>query len=263
MRVTCMGVASSAVAVGLALSLGACVTVGGSGVADPSVVTDSGQGTSNGTSNSGGKMSVNGVIVGDAPESGSSSVAPGDSTGSSSDDAPVSSSGASAPSAENLDMVGRWECATVWANGNKRTAAEAGQSEDYYEFGPDGTVTAHVSGISDEGTYVLTGTKGSITYPKSPDDSYNEVFEVNPTTDGTSWAMKVNFKGIAPDNFRVYKKVSSSSASASGTSGGSATRRLDYDDYDESDSGYGSSSSSSYDSDTPAPGTVVDGWKWV
>ena len=259
-----------AVMAGLSVCLGACsITIGGGG-GSRSADRDATTQTQQPSSGENGQMSVNGVVVGDAPNSSSTGTATGDSSGSSSSGSRNSSS--SSASWAEKDMVGRWECVSVWNNGNKRTAAEAGVTSDYYEFRNDGTVTSSTKGQTEVGDYRISGTKGSIVYPQK-DDNYNETIEVSQASDGTGPVVKIAWKG-SPENFRVYKKVSGSSSATGTSSGGAASGGSQSSVGSQSASGSvgssssgtgtsGSSSGSSSGSDTPVPGTVVDGWKWV
>ena len=183
------------------------------------------------------------------------------------------------------DITGRWTCVSLWVNGSKRDPKETNNANDYYDFYDDGTVVSSVAGIVSAASYTQNGAKGAITYDISTikTDDYNEEFEISPTTDGTSLAMKINFKGIAPQNFRVYKRMGATPAvdanpdvtaivkeqltKARGNAGSSTTVTPPAPTTDtttnSSASSESSSSSSGATSGTHEPGTVVNGWKWV
>lgn len=269
-----------AVASGLAFSLGACsITIGDGGTSSGSDAGDTAQ-TTGTTQPTGSNSGSDAGSSGSATDTTSGADVDMTGTGSSATgtDASADDSATSAP-AEDMSILGHWQCVTVWANGSKKDAKDDGRDSNYYDFYADGTVltrTGTVAPVVQVGEYSQVGTTGTITYP-SAGDSDDEKFEISRTSDGTGLAMKVSFKNKLPDVFYVYKRMGDAPAfndnpdSAevlgripSGNSNGASASTSATGTSDSSTGTTGSSSSDSSDNTSAhKPGDIVNGWEWA
>ena len=304
MRAALRGTAALALMAGLGMGLSGCsISIGGgsgsNGSGQQPAQTQPAQ-TQGQTADGNGDQTTN---------------APATTNGTGSSSTSASGSSAGSQTAE-IQTAGHWEVAAVWRGNQKLDLAAEGMAGWYLDFYDGGYVVVHTSTGSYVSDYVSSGKTGTIKGdPNMSDPShYDEAFEIDSTSDGSSLAMKVNYVEISPDSFRVYKRVgnapdfasrsdikpemkaqyqgrtgsSSTSASSStgtgstassstnsGTSGSPSSGASSGTTSSGSSGSTGSSSgstgsssgssgsSSGSSSNTPAPGTVVNGWEWV
>ena len=193
-RATLRGTAALALMAGLGMGLTGCsISIGGgsgSGSGDSGQQPAQTQGQANGGNG------------------GQSASAPTTTGGA--DSAATSASGGSANSqATEIQTAGHWEIAAVWRGNQKLDLASEGMDGWYLDFYDGGYVVVHTSTGSYVSDYTSSGKTGTIKGDPSLSDSshYDEAFEIDSTSDGSSLAMKVNYVEISPDSFRVYKRV--------------------------------------------------------